>query len=249
MPSSSRRRRCGPPAPARSRRARAVRRRGARSSPAGRRWMRSLRKDGRPRRGGWRSGLLPRPRRRHGLGSADSKRALDVKSFVEPFIACPPSAPLRPGHRARTATAPIVLTVVPCRFQPRPMTPASRASSRCRKTLTAERPSGMSNVPTSNLPSLPHSLRAPKRFGNLKEFALWYNMIWPNAGAVPRLIARACRCKHGRAHARSAATVTRRADAKRRRRRAPVRLGYGRGRKTPRGRSRDWEPSASETRA
>ena len=120
----------------------------------------------------WRAGLLPRPRCRHGLGSADSKRALDVKSFVEPFIACPPSAPLRPGHRARTATAPIVLTVVPCRFQPRPMTPASRASSRCRKTLTAERPSGTSNVPTSNLPSLPHSLRAPKWFGKLKEFAL-----------------------------------------------------------------------------
>ena len=95
-------------------------------------------------------------------------RALDAKSFVEPFIACPPSAPLRPGHRARTATAPSVLTVVPCRLQPRSMTPASRASSRCRKTLTAERPSGTSNVPTSDLSSLPRSLRAPNRIGKLK---------------------------------------------------------------------------------
>ena len=34
------------------------------------------------------------------------------------------------------------------------------------------------------------------------------------ARPVPRSIARACRCKHGRAHARSAATVTRRADAR-----------------------------------
>ncbi len=34
------------------------------------------------------------------LRIAASKRALDVESF----IACPPSAPLRPGHRARLNT-------------------------------------------------------------------------------------------------------------------------------------------------
>ena len=39
------------------------------------------------------------------LGIADAKRALDVKSFVESSIAnFSPSAPLRPGHRARFNT-------------------------------------------------------------------------------------------------------------------------------------------------
>ena len=67
----------------------------------------------------------------------------------------------------------------------------------------------VSNVRTSDLSSLPLSLRAPKRFGKLKEFALWHHLIWPTARPVPRSITRAARCKHGRAHARSAAAVTR----------------------------------------
>ena len=34
---------------------------------------------------------------------ASSNRARDVKSCVEPFIACPPSVPLRPGHERQIA--------------------------------------------------------------------------------------------------------------------------------------------------
>ena len=72
------------------------------------------------------------------LGSAHSRRLKTLTGcqvFCRAVHPCSPSASLRPGHRARKETAPIVLTVVPCRLQPRPMTPASRASSRCRKTL------------------------------------------------------------------------------------------------------------------
>ena len=47
------------------------------------------------------------------LRIADSKRSLDVKPFVEQSITFPPSAPLRPGNRARKATAPVVRNVVP----------------------------------------------------------------------------------------------------------------------------------------
>ena len=101
---------------------------------------------------------------------------------------------------------------------------------------------------TSDLSSLPRSLRAPNRIGNIREFALWPHMIWPNCAARSPVECARSSLKT-RARTRPAAAVTRRADAKRRRRRAPVRLGDGRERKTPRGRSRDWEPSASETRA
>ena len=69
-------------------------------------------------------------------------------------------------------------TSSPRPFQKRPMKPAYRDSWMCRKTRTAERPSGTSNVRTSDLSSLPRSLRAPKRFGKLKEFALWHHLIW-----------------------------------------------------------------------
>ena len=85
-----------------------------------------------------------------------------VKPFFEVFITFSPSAPLRPGNRTRKATAPIVLNVIPCRFQKRPMKPAYRASSRCRKTLTAEIQSGTSNVSTSDPSPLPYSLSAPQ---------------------------------------------------------------------------------------
>ena len=72
------------------------------------------------------------------LGSAHSRRLKTLAGcqvFCRAVHPCSPSASLRPGNRARKATAPIVLTVVPCRFQQRPMTPAYRASSRCRTTL------------------------------------------------------------------------------------------------------------------
>ena len=69
-----------------------------------------------------------------------------------------------------------------------------------------------------------------------KNLSYGHILFGQTARPVPRSIARAARGKHGRAHAWSAAAVTRRADAKRRWRRAPVRLGDGRGRKTPRGR-------------
>ena len=119
------------------------------------------------------------------LGSAHSRRLKTLAGcqvFCRAVHPCSPSASLRPGNRARKATAPIVLTVVPCRFQQRPMTPAYRASSRCRKTL--DRRASVRNVERTHkqtCPSLPRSLHAPHRFGKLKEFALWHNMIWPNA--------------------------------------------------------------------
>ena len=36
---------------------------------------------------------------------------------------------------------------------------------------------------TSDPSSLPRSLRAPNRIGNLKEFALWPHLIWPHCAA------------------------------------------------------------------
>ena len=120
------------------------------------------------------------------LGSARNSRLKTIAGyqvFCRVVHPCSPSASLRPGNRARKAAGPIVLTVVPCRLQPCSMTPASRASSRCRTTRTAERPSKTSNVPTSDLSSLPRSLRAPNRIGKLKEFALWHTLVWPNCAA------------------------------------------------------------------
>ena len=84
------------------------------------------------------------------------------KPFFERFITFSPSAPLRPGNRTRKAAAPIVLNVIPCRFQKRPMKPAYRDWSRCRKTLTAEIQSGTSNVSTSDPSPFPYSLSTPQ---------------------------------------------------------------------------------------
>ena len=66
------------------------------------------------------------------------------------------------GNRARKAAGPIVLNIVPCRFQKRPMKPAYRASSMCRKTLTAEIQCGTSNVSTSDPFPFPDSLCEPQ---------------------------------------------------------------------------------------
>ena len=62
-------------------------------------------------------------------------------------------APFRPGNRARKAAGPIILNVARRPFQKRPMKPAYRASSRCRKSLTAEIQSGAANGSTPELDS------------------------------------------------------------------------------------------------
>ena len=98
--------------------------------------------------------------------SALTMRATGPGRFCQAFFRAvhnfSPSAPFRPGNRARKAAAPIVLNVIPRRFQKRPMKPVYRDSSMCRKTLAAEIQSGTSNVSTADPSPLPYSLSEPQ---------------------------------------------------------------------------------------
>ena len=99
------------------------------------------------------------------LGSAYNSRGktlVGCQAFFRVVHNFSPSAPFRPGNRVRKATGPIVLNVVPCRFQKRPMKPAYRDSSMCRKTRTAEIQCGASNMSTSGPSPFPYRLSAPQ---------------------------------------------------------------------------------------
>ena len=99
------------------------------------------------------------------LGSAmiaESKRSFNVKPFFEQSITFLP--PRRCDRETARARRPLrsFSTSSPRPFQKRPMKPAYRASSMCRKTLTTEIQSGTSNVSTSDSSPLPYSLSAPQ---------------------------------------------------------------------------------------